>query len=428
MKKNLFFAAAAAALALASCSSEDNLAQQPVAQADNALNFGVYNAVASRAENTSKNDVQTNGFGVFAYSTEQLGVKDYMNSSNYTPNFMYNQKVSVDPGSDKWVYSPVKYWPNNPDAKLSFFAYAPYIPEFNDDNYVNTPDNNNILSNVQLVQPYNVRLQLGKEFLGPGIEYIVPEDPRQGIDLLWGCEQDGTTSPVDKLKLPVDETINFMFKHALSRLHFNVQVFADEVTDAQAGTHNADGGELAEGTSIKIDKVELVGKIAKSGTLRLYNGSWNVESGNYADVVFAEAQLNPTTQNITGSVAASEIDLLASANATYTEDEEAIDNFIMLIPNTSFYIRLTYTVTTKDPENKKNDSVVTNTINSTDANVVIGSLAGLENAMDDHGYVTLEAGKAYDFHLNIGMTSVKFAADVEDWLYRGNEIDMPKNY
>ena len=25
-----------------------------------------------------------------------------------------------------WTYSPVKYWPNNKNDKISFFAYAPY--------------------------------------------------------------------------------------------------------------------------------------------------------------------------------------------------------------------------------------------------------------------------------------------------------------
>lgn len=28
-----------------------------------------------------------------------------------------------------WTYSPVKYWPNNPADKVSFYAYGPYAPK-----------------------------------------------------------------------------------------------------------------------------------------------------------------------------------------------------------------------------------------------------------------------------------------------------------
>lgn len=42
------------------------------------------------------------------------------------PTFMFNQKVTYDNANSVWTYSPVKYWPNDTQAKVSFFAYAPY--------------------------------------------------------------------------------------------------------------------------------------------------------------------------------------------------------------------------------------------------------------------------------------------------------------
>lgn len=58
--------------------------------------------------------------GVFAYFTHG----DFEESSS-TPGFMYNQLVSKQMGGN-WTYSPVKYWPNNLNDKVSFFAYAPH--------------------------------------------------------------------------------------------------------------------------------------------------------------------------------------------------------------------------------------------------------------------------------------------------------------
>lgn len=43
-----------------------------------------------------------------------------------TPSFMHNQMVKFDGTNNVWTYSPVKYWPNRQNDKISFFAYAPY--------------------------------------------------------------------------------------------------------------------------------------------------------------------------------------------------------------------------------------------------------------------------------------------------------------
>ena len=78
-----------------------------------------------------------NGFGVFAYYTGATAWKSAKASA--TPNFMYNQQVTWDVTNSVWIYTPVKYWPNdnNPadntgatgsqtHSYVSFFAYAPY--------------------------------------------------------------------------------------------------------------------------------------------------------------------------------------------------------------------------------------------------------------------------------------------------------------
>lgn len=57
-------------------------------------------------------------------SGDQIGVFAYYQSSS-VPDFMNNEQLSTSNGTD-WTYSPVKYWPNNTDATLGFYAYTPY--------------------------------------------------------------------------------------------------------------------------------------------------------------------------------------------------------------------------------------------------------------------------------------------------------------
>ncbi|WP_294483179.1 fimbrillin family protein [uncultured Bacteroides sp.] len=60
--------------------------------------------------------------GVFAYLTS-----GELNTNTATPNFMYNQKL--EKSNSTWMYSPMKFWPNNDSDRISFVAYAPYVDE-----------------------------------------------------------------------------------------------------------------------------------------------------------------------------------------------------------------------------------------------------------------------------------------------------------
>ena len=60
-------------------------------------------------------------FGVFAYYTK---TSNWGNGNNFTPNFMYNEDVAFDGTS--YTYDPIKYWPNNTNDKITFWAYYPY--------------------------------------------------------------------------------------------------------------------------------------------------------------------------------------------------------------------------------------------------------------------------------------------------------------
>ena len=129
MRKNFFLGAMAlAAVALTGCQKDEVLNQVPQ---DNAIEFGTYvgRDAQTKAYVIDNDQLAKDGFGVFAYYT---GTNNF--STSDTPNFMYNQRV--DKGTNgqnaNWIYNPIKYWPNNENDKLSFFAYAPHVTNTNE--------------------------------------------------------------------------------------------------------------------------------------------------------------------------------------------------------------------------------------------------------------------------------------------------------
>ena len=435
MKK--FFYLALAAAAMASCSSDESITSPEVTAetAGDAVSFGVYSQT-TRSKVETPSTVEAGGFGVFAFSQMTEGIASYT-KQNYMPDFMYNQKVYKEDPAGDWIYAPIKYWPNNPGAKLSFYAYAPYFKEFNNDVYVYTPESNDYSNEDSIVAEKNVRLILGYDAMGPAIEYTRSSVATEGVDLLWGADKKlvdaavpPITAPVNYEKQKVDEKIEFTFKHAMSRLYFNVQVFSDQkdIVSVPDGTPATNG--LAENTKIVIQKVELIGNFANKGTLRLYDGTWKIEKGDYSNLVFEKGK-GHFHQAVEDSLklddAKNEIDLLVghSLNAGTLLPETDINNFVMVMPGASFYIQITYDVITTDPANPKNSSKVTNVIKSTDANVAFNPSNGFANS--ETGKYKLEAGKAYNFHLNIGMTSVKIDAEVKPWEPFNQEIALPEN-
>lgn len=223
MKKHLFIAAAAV-LALASCTTSDEFfdpAQETAQQElnDNAIQFGTYMGKQAVTRAGKAGSLTTDGlkaadagFGVFAYYTN---TDDYTYSAVTTtgatgqttlkPNFMYNQKVtwSSSRATDgtyitNWVYAPVKYWPNNLSdtdvddqnndtnsdpakasengGKVTFFAYAPYVDHTAS---FGTDGITAITANTAASDPI--------------LTYVVPAAGNP-VDLLWGTYGNTSTN------------------------------------------------------------------------------------------------------------------------------------------------------------------------------------------------------------------------------------------
>lgn len=100
--KKFFYMAAAMAVALSSCTSELDVAEENgAALEEGAVAFNAYTNRTNRAVIQEIENVKAKGFGVFAYDQGASSYLTYSSNSSY-PNFMYNQKVAWDHTS----YSP----------------------------------------------------------------------------------------------------------------------------------------------------------------------------------------------------------------------------------------------------------------------------------------------------------------------------------
>ena len=330
MKKSLFFVAAASALMLTACSSENDVVQNAPQTQENvakALDFDVYMPEAvTRAGlpegvmTTDKLKTPGKGFGVFAFYHDAATYP--ANNTSLKPNFMFNEQIHWASG---WTYSPLKYWPNETiqdsqssnattpgtytDAenytcdRLSFFAYAPYV---------NLTTNGADAMNIDRGTPTTIDAYIGSPAETSGI-LSISKDDRQGdplvewkytadldnnVDLLWGVAPAGmayqSVNPdiyinktvgkplTDMVKPDKDQKMKFLFQHALSRIGLSVVSAIDQIA---AGD---DGNKFnKEQTRVLIDEVTIWGDFGLQGVLNLNNPTANV--ANWIDASVAKS-------------------------------------------------------------------------------------------------------------------------------------------
>lgn len=343
----------------------------------NAIQFGTYvgRDAEARATVIDNQNLGTEGFGVFAYYTGETN----FDNSNIHPNFMYNQAVKKD--SEKgWIYEPVKYWPNNDKSnKVSFFAYAPWD--------ANTTDNNN--TNLNLIENTTTGT--------PTVTYLVDTDVTKQIDLLYA-------EPVkDASKKNINDKVIFNFKHALSRIGFKVQALVDWVnnqqTQATPDQNNNGNNNIASGTSITVNSIKITFGCSyrDNGTLNLGTGTWT--NGN-------------TNNNQSCSYTLDSDNFETITMTTEPQKLNKNDSYLMILPCT--FDALQDDGTTADASDKMNIEV-TYTVVTTDSNLAGGN-STIVNTVNSGDFTwTFAQGKAYNFVLHLGMTSVKIDANVAEW-------------
>jgi hypothetical protein len=446
---------AAAAALFAACSSDSNdLAEKQTAKNEPmAVGFDAYvNRGTTRAgqhyglDNTA---LETCGFGVFSYYTDN---QPYSQSA--TPNFMYNQKV--EKASSGWIYSPIKYWPNefggnaisDGEDRLTFFAYAPFVNVNAGTGRINqtihTADDAltsgivGLTSNVTSGDPY--------------VKYYVDLTPANRVDLCYGVARADYSAAVtgatqntitagepyiDVIKPDISSKISFDFKHALASL--NVQIDAD-VDDAEHNHSNS----VDANTKIFVRSITFEGFATKgllnlnspgndpqwfelsstntkigSGSVTVYDGRRDGKEGQASGEASNEKpfDLNPTIiqkDTDTDGVTSTQVNLFNSNTATSP---------VFVIPNRDpLKVTIVYDVETKDPnvagflsDGKTHGSTVENKITKE-----------IKSKHDVN--ITMGAGYQYTVYLHLGMTSVKVDASVSDWVNsHESNTDLPVN-
>ena len=239
MKKIHYLAICLLATGLAACTQNEEISSL---ENQKAITFDTYvgRDAATRASVIDVDALETSGFGVLGYYTETAWAE------TATPNFMYNQKVS---GED-WGYEPLKYWPA--DGTISFFAYAPYDE--------------------------HAELSVNTAAGTPTLTYTVPDEVAGQKDLLVaGAQKDKNAN-----------TVEFSFKHALSRIGFGVKL--------------ANSTDFDAATAIDFSKITLSADFYPSAILTLdLDGDSKVQWANYGTAASATYTLNntdDTTDNI----------------------------------------------------------------------------------------------------------------------------------
>ncbi len=407
MKKFLFIAATAAAVLSACAQTEET--HKVNAQGD-AVGFGVYvpQTKAGAAGQTTTASIQRSeanggGFGVFAYYTND---GDY--SASAKPNFMYNQGVFYN--ASKWEYTPIKYWPNEYGTgahstgtdKVSFFGYAPYV--------------------ATASGPYGITAfaPANNAAGNPTVTYVIDPTPSTAVDLCWAVKSDTGLPWINQTKQSTSGTVAFLFKHALARFNVNVRGYFDAVRSAEGAVSTDD---IDTNTKITIEKIEIKGTFAPSGTLNLNNTTAN--TALWTPATAAETTLTIPNADIAASLKATvdgETSFPSIAGVTKTnvnvftgaapaKTDATYYTFIPTTTSTTLNVKITYYVTTQDAKLDGGISCVKNVIDK-DITFASGFTCGLN----------------YNLNIVLGMTTVKLEATVSDWADPTDvDIDLPVN-
>jgi hypothetical protein len=442
---------------------------------------------------------------VIAYSTGVTAWNSYKGTTNAKPNFMYNQQVLYS--TDHWTYTPVKFWPNdfstgNVDnkqgeagedynatgsaaaGKVSFFAYAPYVPI---QSYSATPAtdlgatvNSAFKTYVSSANPTDgiVAISSNAYKNEPQVKYVISNAAlSNAVDLLWGTRgnttgynlADGTKSSdgsnaynTDLTKQSVDEKVDFLFKHALAKIGGHTyetsgQTGLQVVLDLDNGSQNGSvspstaisGGVKENNTLVTIESITIQDLYTyNSSSSDLINSGWfNIATGEWSENTATGATYSSTVDNddteasekwemnaaikepttktgMTGSASGWTTDGSTSITGVTTEPQDVYTTSsnapgLLLIPSSTqdqtLVVTIKYIVRTFDDHLAGNDDGATG-----------GTWTKEEQTITNK--VTIPAGslksnKFYKLLMHLGLTSVKFTANVENWEQSGDTGD-----
>ena len=377
----------------------------------------------------------------------------------------------------------MKYWPNEfgknatseGQDRLTFFAYAPYVN-------VN-PSTGRVIKGENDGDNGIVGLTSNTASGDPYVKYYVDMDPDKRVDLCWGVAKKQFIASVDEeavnlvdagwpyidvVKPTTNSKIDFDFKHALAAV--NVQID----TDVDVTGHDDNAADVDRYTRIWVRSVTFEGFTDKgrlnlnsnadpnsaesgpqwidlttdspvaSGVVTVYDGRTDGKEGRDNAIAKKEspATLNAKIiQSAPYSKQALENADEAARKLTISEavpgvtkakvnlfDSDALEAPVYVIPtDDNLKVTIVYDVETYDPnlaaflsDGAVKGSSVQNTI---EKEITFQPESG-------DAITKLEAGKSYTINLHLGLTSVKFDANVvsgDNTPYIPGGADLPAN-
>lgn len=400
-----FFIVLAFAL-LASCSTLvdlDDAGKEQGKASPVAVGFQAYVARATKAGQTgdlTTDILKTTGFGVLGYASNGIPFNERL-----TPDFMYNQPVTCPAGT--WTYDPIKYWPNEENDRVSFFAYAPFVEVTPSTGLVTADGESGILAMSHYLAEGD-----------PQVWYRTTLTPGKDVDLCWGLPF------LNQAKQKTNERLQFEFHHALSQL--NVQIDADMDVASQTTTRIyvrsvTFTGFMTQGT-LNLNSTgepiwdDISGKERpRREPVTVTDGRIDGEEGRQGAVDVNEklARLNPLIIQ-TKPYDALEIDGVKETAANLFDKADAtVPVLVVPLAGTPMSVTIVYDVETVD-----------NGLGLLSDGVTHG--LSIENRitrlilLDNGDTLSLEAGKKYVVRLHLGLTSVQFKASVSEWTNGGS--------
>ena len=276
MKKHFILGIMALA-ALASCDKSEVLNQESLKEKGIKFSTYVGKSTSTKAETIYGSNVKDAGIGVMAWRTGSADIVEN-DLDSYAPEFMDNILLVWD--GTNGTYAPERYWPST-GAKVSFFAYAPYITS-NPDHI--QPDNG-------LYHPENITFNEGG--LGAHVLTLtVPNDPtgvefENHTDFMVakvgnGVEDNGTWTgeTAEGVKVGINQNLNkdydgkveLQMKHALSKISFVAKSVDNNVAQDEPYSDGL--------VKVVFDEIELVGNFANSGSYNLFTEVWKIDNQN----------------------------------------------------------------------------------------------------------------------------------------------------
>ena len=335
--------------------------------------------------------------GVYAYYHPGSGnTPGAWSNESSKPDFMFNQQAIKIKSEDGFSYSPLKYWPNTDQDKLSFIGYYPYTTTFDDSSE----------------DPNGIALLKGSDEAGlPTFEFLVNGDVTKQVDflisdLLTGLPNgtsavspsSATYRDAESGYLTIVDKVRLLFHHATSKVTIRIAVDEDIREDFM---------------SMTIDSLKLTNIYRKGTVTPTYDGTTTInvtgvsDSLTYKIVAPGENPGDPVVSHLTDTY------LLLPQTLAYVANDTIHTAKINI--SYSITLRSHGTVYTYD-----NNGKPVETDRYTYSNSVLLPLAKMKRANSETEIDKWLPNHHYIYTLRLGANRIEFTGQVVEW---GQEVE-----